>query len=100
MTAFNIVRMRVKPGYEQQYLSVHRERSLEEMPGMRSLNVVQTGERDFCVIGEWTDMDALAAARPKMIALLDSFRDRLEDLGGDLGVTDPVSGQAVVSLGS
>ena len=100
MTAFNIVRMRVKPGYEQQYLSVHRERSLEEMPGMRSLNVVQTGERDFCVIGEWTDMDALAAARPKMIALLDSFRDQLEDLGGDLGVTDPVSGQAVVSLGS
>ena len=100
MTAFNIVRMRVKPGYEQQYLIVHRERSLEEMPGMRSLNVVQTGERDFCVIGEWTDMDALAAARPKMIALLDSFRDRLEDLGGDLGVTDPVSGQAVVSLGS
>jgi hypothetical protein len=66
---------------------------------MRSLNVVQTGERDFCVIGEWTSMDALVAARPKMIGLLDSFRDQLENLGGDLGVTDPVSGEAVVSLG-
>jgi hypothetical protein len=30
-----------------------------------------------------------------MIATLDSFRDRLEDLGGGLGVTDPVSGEAV-----
>jgi hypothetical protein len=33
-----------------------------------------------------------------MIGLLDSFRDHLEDLGGGLGVTDPVSGEAVVSL--
>jgi quinol monooxygenase YgiN len=99
MTAYNIVRMRVKPGSEQQYLAFHRERSIEEMPGMLSLNVVQTGERDFCVIGEWTSMDALVAARPKMIGLLDTFRDQLEDLGGGLGVTDPVSGEAVVSLG-
>jgi quinol monooxygenase YgiN len=99
MTAYNIVRMRVKPGNEQQYLAFHRERSIDEMPGMLSLNVVQTGARDFCVIGEWTGMDALVAARPKMIALLDTFRDRLEDLGGGLGVTDPVSGEAVVSLG-
>lgn len=26
-----------------------------------------------------------------MIASLNSFRDTLEDLGGDLGVTDPVA---------
>jgi hypothetical protein len=43
------------------------------------------GESDFCVVGEWTSMEALVAARPKMIALLDSFRDQLEDLEGDLG---------------
>jgi hypothetical protein len=77
--------MRVKPGYEQQYLTFHRERSIAEMPGLRSLNVVQTGESDFCVVGEWTSMEALVAAPPKMIALLDSFRDQLEDLGGDMG---------------
>jgi hypothetical protein len=41
-------------------------------------------------------MDTLAAARPAMIAVLDRFRDRLEDLGGGLGVTDPVSGEAVI----
>jgi hypothetical protein len=33
-----------------------------------------------------------------MIATLDSFRDTLEDLGGGLGVTDPVSGSVVLEL--
>ena len=30
--------------------------------------------------------------------MLDTFRDLLEDQGGSLGVTDPVSGEAVVEL--
>jgi hypothetical protein len=33
-----------------------------------------------------------------MIALLDGLRDMLEDLGGGLGVTDPVSGDAVLKF--
>jgi len=33
-----------------------------------------------------------------MIAMLDSFRDTLEDLGGGLGVTDPASGPVVVDI--
>jgi hypothetical protein len=33
-----------------------------------------------------------------MITTLDSFRDTLEDLGGGLGVTDPVSGRVVLAL--
>ena len=37
-------------------------------------------------------------ARPKMIEILDTFRDDLEDLGAGLGVTDPVSGEVVVKL--
>ena len=97
MSAFNIVRMRVKPGAVDDYLELHRSRTLSDMPGMVALNIVRTGDRDFCVIGEWTDMDALAAARPKMIGLLDTFRERLEELGSGIGVTDPVSGEAVVS---
>ena len=96
MTAYNVVRMRVKPGQVDDYLNYHRERSLAEMPGLKALRVIQTGERDFCVVGEWISMDALAAARPAMIATLDTFRDKLEDLGGGLGVTDPVSGEAVI----
>jgi len=95
MTAYNIVRMRVKPESLDAFLTHYRERPLD-MPGLKSLKVVRTGERDFCVIGEWTGMDALASARPRMIANLDEHRGKLEDLGGGLGVTDPVSGEAVI----
>lgn len=96
MTAINVVRMRVKPGHVEEYLTFHRERQLADLGGLRRVSIVKTGERDFCFVGEWDSMDALATARPKMIAILDDFRDRLEDLGNGLGVTDPVSGEVVV----
>jgi hypothetical protein len=35
-----------------------------------------------------------------MIAILDPLRELLEDLGGGLGVTDPVSGEVIVKLGA
>ncbi len=96
MSAFNVVRMRVKPGCVDEFLQYHREEDLGGMAGIKAMRVVRTGDRDFCFIGEWSGMDALAAARPAMIATLDRFRDKLEDLGGGLGVTDPVSGEAVI----
>lgn len=96
MTAMNVVRMRVKPGHQAAFEGHHDSRSLAELKGLRALRLVKTGERDYVVVGEWDDMAALAAARPAMIALLDGFRDSLEDLGGGLGVTDPHSGEVVV----
>jgi hypothetical protein len=50
----------------------------------------------FRFIGEWDSYQSIVAAWPKMIATLDSFRDMLEDLGGGLAITDPVSGEAVL----
>ena len=97
MTAFNAVRFRVKPGREDAFLQAHRD-TAADWPGLRHVNMVKAGERSYCVIAEWDSMDALAAARPQMIATLDSFRDTLEDLGDGLGVTDPVSGPVVLEL--
>ena len=97
MTAFNAVRFRVKPGREQDFLDAHKKVQAD-WPGLKHANIIKTGERTFCIIAEWTDMDSLAKARSNMIATLDSFRDTLEDLGGDLGVTDPVSGPVVLEL--
>ncbi len=97
MTAFNIVRFRVKPGRDQDFIDAHK-RIEANWPGMQHANLIKTGERSYCIVGEWRDMDALAAARPNMIASLDSFRDTLEDLGGGLGLTDPVSGSVVLEL--
>jgi hypothetical protein len=96
MTAFNTVRFKVKPGRTKEFLLAH-EKVDRDWPGLRHVNIIQTGDENFCIIGEWDNMDALAAARPNMIATLDSFRDMLEEQG-DVGVTDPVSGPVVLSL--
>ena len=97
MTAFNAVRFRVKPGREQEFLDAH-EKVPRDWPGLRHVNMIKTGDRSYCIIAEWDSMDALAAARPHMIATLNSFRETLEDLGGGLGVTDPVSGPVVLEI--
>lgn len=97
MTAFNIVRFRVKPGRQQHFIAAHRA-AKPAFKGFRSGALVRTGEQTFCIVGEWANFKKLTEARPQMIALLDSFRDDLEDLGGGLGVTDPVSGELVLKL--
>jgi hypothetical protein len=96
MTAFNAVRFRVKKGQEQAFLDAHG--GVDEWPGLRHANIIRTGDQTYCIIAEWSDPDALAAARPAMIATLDKFRHTLEDLGGGLGLTDPISGPVVMPL--
>ena len=91
MTAFNAVRFHVKPGRDQDFLDAHQAAD-RSWPGLRHANLIKTGDSAYCIIGEWDDMDSMAAARPHMIATLDSFRDCLE------GDTDPVSGPVVLSM--
>jgi len=97
MTAFNIVRFRVREGREDHFVEAHRK-AHPNFKGFRGGALIKTGQQSFCIVAEWTSLKALAEARPQMIALLDSFRDDLEDLGGGLGVTDPVSGDVVLKL--
>ena len=97
MAAFNAVRFKIKPGREQDFLDAHKKVE-SNWPGLIHANIIKTGERTYCIIAEWSDMQALADARPKMITTLDSFRDTLEDLGNGVGVTDPVSGPVVLSM--
>jgi quinol monooxygenase YgiN len=97
MTAFNAVRFRVKPGRDQEFLDAHKKVATD-WPGLRRVNMIKAADGTYCIIGEWTDMDSLAKARPNMIATLDSFRHTLEDLGGGLGVSDPISGPVVLEL--
>ena len=94
MTAYNIVRFKVKVGQEKAFLDAHKD--IGDIKGMKEGAIIKTGERTYCIIGKWDSFDQIAAARPKMIAQLDSFRNLLEDMGNGLGVTDPVSGTAVL----
>jgi Antibiotic biosynthesis monooxygenase len=97
MTAYNVVRFRVKPGREQEFVQAHRDAE-RMMVGFRKAALIKTGDRTYCFVGEWDSMDRIVKARPQMVEVLDGFRSMLEDLGGGLGVTDPVSGEAVVEL--
>ena len=99
MATFNVVRFRARPGFEQRIIDTYRD-TRPTYKGYVRGNLIKTGERTFCIIGEWRDTASLVAARPQMIAYLDGVRHMLEDLGGDLGVTDPVSGEAVVTMGA
>ena len=97
MPAFNTVRFKVKPGREQEFLDAHTKVGAS-WPGLTYANIIKTGDHTYCIIAEWTDMEACINARPNMIATLNSFRDTLDDLGGGLGVTDPAAGPVVLAL--
>ena len=97
MHAFSIVRFRVKPGRKEEFIEAH-QKAASGWPGLVHANLVQVGERGFCLVAEWQSEAALQKAGPKMIQTLDTFRDCLEVLSPKLGVTAPMSGPAVLKM--
>jgi hypothetical protein len=97
MTAYNVVRFRVKPGRDKEFIDLHRK-AKPDFKGWRNGALVKTGDQTYCFVGEWDSFHNIVDARPGMIGLLDSFREMLEDLGNGLGVTDPISGETVLQL--
>lgn len=98
MTAINVVKMRVRPEFEEQFLSMSDDPGHEVDYGLKTAHLVRIGPRQYCFIGVWDSMDDLAAARPAMIRDLDKVRHMLEDLGDGLGVTDAASGEVVATM--
>ena len=45
---------------------------------------------------EWSSPKSLETAMPKLISFLDTWREELEEITPELGVTDPISGSIVV----
>jgi hypothetical protein len=97
MSTMNVVRFRVKPGSEGEFIAAHSD-GKADWPGLLRGVMIKTGDRSYCLVGEWADAAALSDARSSMVSTLDSFRATLEDLGGGLGVTDAVSGTVVLDL--
>jgi hypothetical protein len=97
MSVFNIVKFRVKPGRDDEFLDAHRN-GKANWPGLDRGVIVKTGDQTYHLIGEWADTATMANARESMIATLNTFREKLEDQGGGLGVTDAASGSVVLDL--
>ena len=98
MTAFNVVRFRVKPGNAEAFIEAHRNMR-PTLKGFIGGSLVRTGDQTFCMVGEWRNFQSIVKARPQMISMLDQVRGLLENLGGDLGLTDPVSGESLMRFG-
>ena len=95
MTKFsNVVRFKVKPECVDVFLQHFSD--LPSFDGKLSQILIKTGEQNYCAVGLWESEDAVVAARPAMIASLDTIRHMLDELSPDMGVTDAVSGPVVV----
>ena len=51
MNAFNIVRVRVKPGHDQAFIEAHRRADTAFKGWLRGA-LVKTGERAYCIVGD------------------------------------------------
>ena len=74
MTAYNLVRFRVKPGHEKEFVDAHKAMDRSSMKGLRKATLIKTGDRTYAFVGEWNAMSDIAAARSIMIANLDKTR--------------------------
>ena len=94
MKYMNVVRFQVKPEFRDVIVSKFAE--FERLVGYQMGRLIQTGEFNYCSVGEWDSQESLVNARPSMIGFLDSVRHMLEEISPEFGVTDPVSGPVVL----
>ena len=89
----NVVKFKVQESERDNFEKLYKEKDMYD--GLEEQYFIKTGEYSYCWIGIWKSEESVVVARPKMIAFLDSFRDKLEELSPELGVTDPVSGPII-----
>ena len=93
----NCVRFIVKEGCVDDFIAGFTNSDFQPA-GMLVSEMFQSGDREFVSFGVFESEDALVAARPEMIAFLDTIRDYLEEISSELGVTDPRSGHVLWSM--
>ncbi len=95
MTAFNVVRFRVKPDGEVEFLEKTKVPGYEVKVGAAMRVGRQNGRAKL--LPDWPvgQHGRDCSARPDMLADLDLLRPTLEDLGGGRGVTEAMSGEVI-----
>ena len=94
MVAFNLVRARVRPEREAEFLEANDDPGHEVAQGLRCMSLVRTDEHCYCFVGEWDSLDALEAAQP----VLGQWLDRMRPMLADLSDGAEVSGRVVARL--
>lgn len=89
----NVVRFKIKQNEYDNAIAILSQPV--KYDGLLQNMMIKTGENTICAVGIWESEAHIAAARPQMIAMLDTLRDKLEVISEELGVTDPVSGPVI-----
>lgn len=93
----NIVRYKPKYGQKDLLIKAHNNLKISSWKGCLSMKLVDCGEW-LCGMMEWESAEHLKEAMPQLISFLDTWRDNLEEISPELGVTDPMSGSIVVDV--
>lgn len=95
MSGFNVVQFTVKNGMDDTFLDIQKNLHLD-IPGLKQANLIKTGDHDYCFIAEWDSASDSLNAEDRMVAMLNQFRDTLEDRGDGKGVTEAIVGDTIV----
>ena len=95
MQTCNVVRMRVKPEFEAEFLALNENPSHGVEQGLIHSFLVRTGERTYCFVGQWSSMEAQAVGQAVIAAQWDCMRHMLEELEGERGHADQLCGEIV-----
>ena len=96
MTAYGIVRTRVKASHAQEVFDLIRQQPKSKGLG-RNVFVALGGDR-YCALLEWDSYQDLVKGRVEGRKVVDAIRHLLEDMGSDLGISHAVSGEAIYEL--
>jgi hypothetical protein len=94
MEACNIVRMRVRPEFEAEFLAELDNPCRDFETGLCHAFLLQTGERTYCLVAQWDSTAALEDGEAQILRSLDQMRHMLEDLDAH-GAVGPFSGRVV-----
>ena len=95
MEACNVVRIRVKPEFEAEFLATYDNPCADLEHGLCHSFLVRTGEHSYCLVSQWYTAVAMRAAEPVLMSGLDRVRHMLEDAGDGRGAAECLSGQVV-----
>jgi hypothetical protein len=95
MAAYTVVRFRPKAGQHEEFQTLFCG-IVREFQGLRKFALIKSASGEYFSMAEWDTFDDIVAARPQMIRNLDTFRHTLDDYGEGIGVTNAISGEAVL----
>lgn len=95
MSGYNVVRFTVKDGMDDKFLSANRDLHFEA-EGFRNAHMIKTGDHNYCFIAEWDSASDSLKAEDSMVAMLDCFRETLEEQAEGKGVTDFIVGDEII----